>query len=311
MAPPPSLTLTIRHYLGRCFRETGQMLDRVGLRGQAAAGKWRENKATMIMNRGIEDKHIDPMNHLSHKEPWLFEGNFSRHRTLMPIFQAGSPKVEVEGGQDLKMDSTPGTGEPLIAPCATVVGDVKIGVGASVWYGAVIRGDGHIKKERQLLNQDEDEGWFEGVEIGEGTNVQDNAVVSSCGATGRGVKVGWGVTIGHSATLVGCEVGDNVLVGMGATVGRGAKVESGSFLAAGAVVGEGTVVKSGELWGGQPARKLKDLSDKQKKQLFYQAEEYVKLSQRHKHIMELGGNVGEKVEEGTGRMEEIEGGGGK
>ena len=142
---------------------------------------------------------------------------------------------------------------------------------------------------------------MEGIEIGEGTNVQDNAIVSSCQSTGRGVKIGWGVTIGHSATLIGCEVGNNVLVGMGATVGRGAKIESGSFLAAGAVVGEGQVVKGGELWGGQPARKLKDLSEKQKNQLFYQAEEYIKLSQNHKHVMELGGNVGEVGEGGMGR----------
>eukprot|EP00520_Triparma_pacifica_P010330 CAMPEP_0118665386 /NCGR_PEP_ID=MMETSP0785-20121206/18594_1 /TAXON_ID=91992 /ORGANISM="Bolidomonas pacifica, Strain CCMP 1866" /LENGTH=219 /DNA_ID=CAMNT_0006559507 /DNA_START=178 /DNA_END=834 /DNA_ORIENTATION=- len=219
MSPPPSIAKTFRHLIGRCLRETGQMFDRVGLRGEAATGKWKNNKATMIMNRGIEEKNIDPSNHLSFQEPWLFQSNFSRHRTLMPVFKAGQPRVlseGEEGAEELKMESTPGTGSPLIAPCASVIGDVKLSPGTSVWYGAVIRGDGHIKKERRVLQDaaDEDEEWVEGVEIGEGTNIQDNAIVSSCQVTGRGVKVGWGVTIGHSATLVGCTVGDNVLVGM-------------------------------------------------------------------------------------------------
>ena len=76
---------------------------------------------------------------------------------------------------------------------------------------------------------------------------------------------------------------------MGSVVSPGAIIESGSFLAAGAHVRAGQVVKSGELWGGIPAKKLKVLSEKQKKQLIFQADEYVKLSKRHKHVMDLGG----------------------
>ena len=75
------------------------------------------------------------------------------------------------------------------------------------------------------------------------------------------------------------------------------KMEDGSFLAAHSVVPAGTVVKSGELWAGSPARKLKDLSDKQKRQLVFQAEEYVKLGREHSGVEVLGGNV---VGTGTG-----------
>ena len=82
---------------------------------------------------------------------------------------------------------------------------------------------------------------------------------------------------------------------MGAVISPGAVVESESFIAAGAQVRAGTVVRSGELWGGIPARKLKDLSDKQKVQLVYQADEYVKLSKRHKHTMKLGGKEREEA----------------
>lgn len=80
-----------------------------------------------------------------------------------------------------------------------------------------------------------------------------------------------------------------MLVGMGAIISPGAVVEPRSFIAAGTQVRAGQVVKEGELWGGVPARKLKDLSEKQKTQLFYQADQYVLLSKKHKHCMELGG----------------------
>ena len=69
------------------------------------------------------------------------------------------------------------------------------------------------------------------------------------------------------------------------------KMEDGSFLAAHSVVPAGVVVRSGELWAGNPARKLKDLSDKQKRQLVFQAEEYVKLGREHSGVEVLGGNV--------------------
>jgi len=99
----------------------------------------------------------------------------------------------------------PGT---FVAPCASVVGSVDIADKSSVWYGSVIRGDGSAK-----------------VSIGSGTNVQDMVVIKSL--EGMPCSVGSGVTIGHSAVLTGCTVGDGSLVGMGAVIGTGAVVESG------------------------------------------------------------------------------------
>ncbi|GMH67271.1 hypothetical protein TrST_g7388 [Triparma strigata] len=290
--PPPGPTAFqfFRHYLGRCIRETGQMFDRVGLRGEAASGSWKSNKATRIMSSSDPSK-IDSLNWAAHQEPWLFDTPLSRHRTMMPVFRAGQPRISTD---EPTMSVVEGT-TPFIAPCSTLVGDVTVHQGASIWYGAVIRGDTHIKKEKIGLDKESDEEVHIGVVIGEGTNVQDNAIISGCPYTGLGVRIGKGVTVGHSASIVGATVGDNVLVGMGSTISAGAVVESGSFLAAGTVVRGGQVVKSGELWAGQPARKLKDLTEKQKKQLFYQADEYVKLSQRHAHTMELGGEEDEEV----------------
>lgn len=241
---------------------------------EAVTGKWKDNLATMVMS-GTEGKTINPIDHLAYQEPWLFETPISRHRTRMPVFKAGAPRVlEAQEGEQSKMQQVKNSGQPFIAPCASVIGDVTISPGVSVWYGAIIRGDGHIKKANRALdneqhriltfNKEEQQEEIVGVEIGEGTSVQDNAIVSSCPYTGKGVRVGWGVTIGHSASVIGATVGDNVIVGMGSTVSPGAVLESGSFLAAGAVVHEGQVVKTGELWAGDPARKLKDLGEKQK-----------------------------------------------
>ncbi|GMH89336.1 hypothetical protein TL16_g11424 [Triparma laevis f. inornata] len=250
--PGPSAYQFFRHYLGRCLRETGQMFDRVGLRGEAASGSWKYNKATRILSRSNPEK-IDPLNWAAHQEPWLFNSPLSRHRNLMPIFLAGAPKISSDPPTMSVVEGT----KPFIAPCSTIVGDVTINPGASIWYGAVIRGDTHIKKEKIGLDKLSDDEVHTGVIIGEGTNIQDNAIISGCPYTGVGVRIGKGVTVGHSASIIGAIIGDNVLVGMGSTISVGAVIESGSFLAAGTVVRNGQVVKSGELWAGCPARKLK------------------------------------------------------
>ena len=81
---------------------------------------------------------------------------------------------------------------------------------------------------------------------------------------------------------------------MGAILNPGSKVESLSFVAAGAVIGRGEVVKSGELWVGNPARKLRDLREDEKQRLYYQADEYVKLATSQNDAMELGGNISDE-----------------
>mmetsp|Transcript_11452 Transcript_11452/g.26948 ORF Transcript_11452/g.26948 Transcript_11452/m.26948 type:complete len:216 (+) Transcript_11452:38-685(+) len=175
-----------------------------------------------------------------------FKDHFSRHRTVMSLFDE-SPSV------------APGT---FVAPCASVVGSVDIADKSSVWYGSVIRGDGSAK-----------------VSIGSGTNVQDMVVIKSL--EGMPCSVGSGVTIGHSAVLTGCTVGDGSLVGMGAVIGTGAVVESGALVAAGAVVAPGAVCGGGKLWGGNPATALRDLTAAEKSQLGVQATAYADLAKTH------------------------------
>ncbi|MCI2046950.1 MAG: gamma carbonic anhydrase family protein [Faecalibacterium sp.] len=122
----------------------------------------------------------------------------------------------------------------FLAPNATVVGEVALGEGASVWYGAVLRADtGRIG-------------------IGAGSNLQDNVVVHT--GPQLDVSVGENVTVGHSAILHGCTVGDNSLIGMHATLMNGCKIGKNCVVGAGALVPEGMEVPDGTLVLGVPAR---------------------------------------------------------
>jgi carbonic anhydrase/acetyltransferase-like protein (isoleucine patch superfamily) len=131
-------------------------------------------------------------------------------------------------------------GDTYLAPTAVVIGDVTVGSGASVWFGAVLRGD------------------FGSIVVGEGSNVQDNAVVHT--SERFSTLIGAGVTIGHLATLEGCVVEDHALIGMGAVVLSQARIGAGSLVAAGSVVGEGFEVPPGMLAAGVPARVVRSLT---------------------------------------------------
>ncbi len=130
----------------------------------------------------------------------------------------------------------------FIAPTAAVIGDVEIGSGCSIWYGAVIRGD--VNKIR----------------IGNRVSVQDGCCLHTSGGEAY-ITIGNCVTIGHNATLHGCKIADHVLIGMGATILDNATVSENSVVAAGALVLERTHIPSYELWGGVPARCLKKLNN--------------------------------------------------
>jgi carbonic anhydrase/acetyltransferase-like protein (isoleucine patch superfamily) len=150
-----------------------------------------------------------------------------------------------------------------IAPTAVVTGDLVMGAGCSVWYGAVIRADVHA------------------VRIGEGTNVQDGAVLHV--TTGKWpLMIGNRVTIGHRAVLHGCTVEDESLIGMGAIVLDGAVVETGAMVAAGALVSPGKRVTSGWLWAGVPARPVRELTAEEKRYLGWSSTHYTKLAAQYK-----------------------------
>ena len=121
-----------------------------------------------------------------------------------------------------------------IAPGAHVIGRVRLGLDVGVWFGAVIRGDN------------------EPITIGDGTNVQDNAVLHS--DSGFPLTLGAGVTVGHGAIVHGCTVGADTLIGMGATVLNGARIGRGCVVGANALVREGAEFPDGSLIVGVPAR---------------------------------------------------------
>jgi carbonic anhydrase/acetyltransferase-like protein (isoleucine patch superfamily) len=127
-----------------------------------------------------------------------------------------------------------------LAPTAVLVGDVRVGDNASIWFGAVLRGDSSV------------------IHIGAGTSVQDNAVVHC--ARDLPTVVGEDVIVGHGAMLEGCVVEDGAIVGMGAIVLQRARLGAGSMLAAGAVLAERSEIAAGMLAAGVPAREKKPLS---------------------------------------------------
>jgi carbonic anhydrase/acetyltransferase-like protein (isoleucine patch superfamily) len=128
-----------------------------------------------------------------------------------------------------------------IAPTATLIGRVSVRPGASVWFGAVMRGD------------------TDDLVLGERSNLQDNAVVHA--DAGSPAIIGADVSIGHGAVVHGCRVEDGCLIGMNATVLNGAVVGAHSLVAAGAVVLEGTVIPPRSLVAGVPAKVRRELTD--------------------------------------------------
>lgn len=136
----------------------------------------------------------------------------------------------------------------FVAENATVAGDVEIGNGCSLWFNAVVRGDVHY------------------IRIGRQTNIQDGAILHCTYRTAPTV-IGDYVNIGHRALVHGCTIYDHVLIGMGAIVMDGAVVEPYVIVGAGAVVLEGTVCESGYLYAGIPAKKIKPITDEQRRLL--------------------------------------------
>jgi len=145
-----------------------------------------------------------------------------------------------------------------IAPTATVIGDVTLGEEASVWYGAVLRGD---------INR---------IVIGPRSNVQDGAVIHL--ADDFPTLVGELVTVGHKAILHACTVADEVLIGMGAIVLDGAEIGARSIIGAGALVTGGKVIPPGSLVLGSPAKVVRTLSLDEQAAIRTWADKYVGVS---------------------------------
>lgn len=153
-----------------------------------------------------------------------------------------------------------------VADSSTVIGQVTLARGSSVWSQAVLRGDN------------------EPILIGEGSNIQEGAVLHN--DPGFPLVVGKDVTIGHQAMLHGCTVGDGSLIGIQAVVMNGAVIGRGCLVAAGALVTEGKQFPDNSLILGAPAKAVRQLSEDEVLNLRSNATDYVERSQLHKALLE-------------------------
>ncbi|MBZ8138739.1 gamma carbonic anhydrase family protein [Rubrivivax gelatinosus] len=156
-----------------------------------------------------------------------------------------------------------------VADSASVIGRVALAAGASVWYGAVLRGDND---------------W---ISVGRDSNVQDGSVLHT--DAGIPLEIGERVTIGHKVVLHGCSIGCGSLVGMGAVILNGARIGKGCIVGAGALVTEGKVFEDGTLIVGAPAKAVRTLTPEQSARLGLSAAHYVDNAARHRdHLERIG-----------------------
>jgi carbonic anhydrase/acetyltransferase-like protein (isoleucine patch superfamily) len=241
----PTIVQHFRQTLGRALRETGQALDRLGIKGHQLA----------VTKQYIGD------------DPVIYEDHLSRHRHQMPLLRRGRPIVSPDVA--------------FLAPCSTLIGSVHIGANSSVFYKAILRADNcdHAESfttegtEEWELNgerftRQHTQAMGGGIFIGENTNIQDGCIIDSAKDHTR---IGNGVTVGHLASIHSATVHDHSLIGMGALLQEGVVVKEESFVAAGANVTAYTIIESGELWVGNPARKIRDLTPEERQKLHYQA----------------------------------------
>jgi carbonic anhydrase/acetyltransferase-like protein (isoleucine patch superfamily) len=168
---------------------------------------------------------------------------------MMSIFELAGERPEF-----------PADGQYWIAETAVVIGRVRLKSEASVWWGAVLRGDNE---------------W---IEVGERSQIQDNATLHT--DPGFPLAIGRGCVIGHNVVLHGCMVGDGSLIGMGAILLNGARIGANSIVGAGAVVTEGKTFRDNSLIVGAPARLVRTLDEKAAEMIANGADIYVR---RWKH----------------------------
>ncbi len=149
---------------------------------------------------------------------------------------------------------TAGAGQFWVAPSADVIGRVRLLTNASVWFGAVLRGDNE---------------W---ITVGQGSNVQDGCVLHT--DMGAPLTIGTNCTIGHKAILHGCAIGHNSLVGMGAIILNHAKIGQNCLIGAGTLISEGKVIPDNSLVVGQPGKVIRTLDSAAAAKLTAAAESY-------------------------------------
>ncbi|MDV9032184.1 gamma carbonic anhydrase family protein [Pseudomonas sp. RAC1] len=159
---------------------------------------------------------------------------------------------------DLRVEAHPSS---WAAPTATLIGKVRLQARASVWFGAVLRGDNEL------------------IDIGEDSNVQDGTVMHT--DLGSPLTLGKGVTIGHNAMLHGCSVGDYSLIGINAVILNGARIGRHCIIGANALIPEGKEIPDGSLVMGSPGKVVRELTEQQKRMLEASAAHYVHNAERY------------------------------
>ncbi|KAF2553108.1 hypothetical protein F2Q68_00035589 [Brassica cretica] len=245
--------------VGFWIRETGQALDRLGCRLQGK-NHFREQRTISfhpsyfpIPIQSLFDPKFSLILMLYRSIDYAIVIDFisilSRHRTLMNVFDK-SPSVDKQA---------------FVAPSASLIGNVHVGPASSIWYGCVLRGDANS------------------ISVGAGTNIQDNTLVHVAKSNLSGkvlpTLIGDNVTVGHSAVLHGCTVEDEAYIGASATVLDGAHVEKQAMVESGALVRQNTRIPSGEVWGGNPARFLRKVTEEEKAFFSSSAVDYSNLAQ--------------------------------
>jgi carbonic anhydrase/acetyltransferase-like protein (isoleucine patch superfamily) len=159
--------------------------------------------------------------------------------------------------------------DAFIAPSAVVIGDVKLQPEASIWFGAVLRGD------------------IETITIGRGSNIQDGTVCHT--DPNNPCTIGDFVTVGHMAMLHGCTIGDGSLIGIGATMMNGSAIGKECIVGAHALVTEGKKFPDGVVIMGAPAKVVRELNDDDRAKLRANAERYVERAKRYKQELTKAG----------------------
>ena len=159
-----------------------------------------------------------------------------------------------------KKPQLPPEGEYWVAPTATVIGDVILMPGASVWFGATVRGDN------------------DPITIGRDTNIQDGSVLHS--DPGEPLTIGDGVTVGHMVMLHSCEIGDNTLIGIGAVVLGRARIGKNCLIGANTLITEGKEIPDGSLVVGAPGKVIRELDAEAIRRLTASADGYVRNARR-------------------------------
>jgi carbonic anhydrase/acetyltransferase-like protein (isoleucine patch superfamily) len=155
--------------------------------------------------------------------------------------------------------------DAFIAPTAVLIGDVTVEAGASVWFGAVIRGD------------------VAPIRIGAGSNVQDNCVLHA--DEGIPCEIGPHCTLGHGAVVHGAKIAEHTLVGMRATVLNSAKVGAECILAAGTVIPEGKRIESGQLIMGVPGKVIRAITADERGRIYDGVEHYAERAQEYRRML--------------------------